>query len=199
MASPSASCLAKAKFSTWTRRWAWRTPFSGQPGADVREQALESTRWVGIGEESSRIAVLRGATHTSDHVRKICGEVRVTRRASENVRARGAEVKNCLNTHSTAPCVPAQSLPASRTCHQFRGLDLKCIRDPPEHGDRHRRLRSLNLTNIACAQPNPIGQVLLRPSTVMTEPTDIDRYDLLEVGHGASGRYRHDPSRNDAS
>jgi hypothetical protein len=92
-----------------------------------------------------------------------------------------------------------QSLPASRTCDQFRGLDLKRIRDPPEHGDCHGRLRSLNLADITRAQPNPIGQVLLRPSPVMTKPTDIDSHDLLEVGHGASGRYRHDPSRNDAS
>jgi hypothetical protein len=28
----------------------------------------------------------------------------------------------------------AAALPAPRTCDQFRGLDLKRIRDPPEHG-----------------------------------------------------------------
>ena len=76
-------------------------------------------------------------------------------------------------------------MPASRTCDQFRGLDLKRIRDPPEYGDCHGRLRSLNLADITRAQPNPIGQVLLRPSTVMTKPTDIDSHDLLEVGHSA--------------
>jgi hypothetical protein len=91
------------------------------------------------------------------------------------------------------------SLPASRACDQFRGLDLKRIRDPPEHGDCHRRLRSLNLADITRAQPNLVGQVLLRPSPVVSKPTDIDRDDLLEVGHSARGRYRHDRSRNDTS
>jgi hypothetical protein len=63
-----------------------------------------------------------------------------------------------------------RSLPPPRTCDEFRGLDLKRIRNPPEHGDCHRRLRSLNLADIARAQPNPIGQVLLRPSPVITKP-----------------------------
>jgi hypothetical protein len=90
-------------------------------------------------------------------------------------------------------------LPASRTCDQFRGLDLKRIRDPPEYGDCHGRLRPLDLADVASAQPNPIGQVFLRPPPVRTKPTDIDRHDVPQIGHGASGRCRHDRSRNDAS
>jgi hypothetical protein len=74
---------------------------------------------------------------------------------------------------------------APRTCDQFRGLDLKSIRDPPEHGDCHRRLRPLNLANITRAQPDPIGKVLLRPSAVMAKPTDVDSHDLPEVDHSA--------------
>jgi hypothetical protein len=91
------------------------------------------------------------------------------------------------------------SLSVSRTGDQFRGLDFKRIRDSPEHRDCHRRLRSLNLTDIPCAQPNPIGQVLLRPTLAVAEPTNVRRNRLLQIGHDASGRYRHDPSRNDAS
>jgi hypothetical protein len=72
-----------------------------------------------------------------------------------------------------------QSLPPPRRCYEFRGLDIKRIRDPPEHSDCHRRLRSLNLADITRAQLHSIGKVLLRPTSFVAESADIDCNDLL--------------------
>jgi hypothetical protein len=77
----------------------------------------------------------------------------------------GSEHGNLLRPQQQLAQEHWRSLPAPRTCDQFRGLSLKRIRDPSEHRDCHRRLRSLNLADITRAQPNPIGKVLLRPTS----------------------------------
>src|SRR6185437_4877633 len=73
-----------------------------------------------------------------------------------------------------------------RRPYQFSRFHLERLRDPAEHGDARRDVGALDPTDVPGAQPGPLGQFLLRHLFRMTQPTQIDRHDLLEI-HGDDG------------
>jgi len=70
--------------------------------------------------------------------------------------------------------------------HQFLGLDPKRVRDLPQHRDTGGDFRAFNGADVARAHVGPVGQRFLRHFLHMTQPTQIDRHDLLEI-HGEDG------------
>lgn len=70
--------------------------------------------------------------------------------------------------------------------HQFGRVNLKRLRDPAEHGHTRRDVGAFDPSEVPGAQPGPFGQLLLRHPFRMTQPTQIDRHDLLEI-HGDDG------------
>src|SRR6185437_16664985 len=70
--------------------------------------------------------------------------------------------------------------------HQSARLHLKRLRDPAEHRDAGRNVGAFDPSDVPGTQPGPFGQFLLRHPFRMTQPTQIDRHDLLEI-HGDDG------------
>jgi DNA-binding XRE family transcriptional regulator len=73
-----------------------------------------------------------------------------------------------------------------RGTDKLRRFDLKRLRDLPEHRHARRDVGAFDPSDISGAQPGSLGQFLLRHSFRMTQPTQIDRHDLLEI-HGDDG------------
>jgi hypothetical protein len=82
---------------------------------------------------------------------------------------------------------------------QLGRIHFQSVGQASKHGHAHRRLRTFDLTYVAGAEANTIGEVFLCPPSRGPEPSNARRDRLLQIGHSASGRCRHDPSRNDAS
>jgi hypothetical protein len=73
-----------------------------------------------------------------------------------------------------------------RTSHQLGRLRLQRFGYLTQHRDAGRHVGAFDRANVPGAQPGPFGQLLLRHSFRMTQPTQIDRHDLLEI-HGDDG------------
>jgi hypothetical protein len=86
-----------------------------------------------------------------------------------------------------------------RPLNEISRPDREGLSQAPKHCNAHRCLRALDLTHVAGAETNPIREVLLSPPARVPKTSNIRRNCLLQIGHGASGRCRHDRSRNDAS
>ena len=73
-----------------------------------------------------------------------------------------------------------------RASHQLGRLHLQRFGYLTQHRDARRHVGALDRANVPGAQPGPFGQFFLRHSFRMTQPTQIDRHDLLEI-HGDDG------------
>lgn len=73
-----------------------------------------------------------------------------------------------------------------RSSHQLGSLHIKRFGHLAQDGDARRHVGALDRPDIPGAQPGPLGQLLLRHPFRMTQPTQIDRHDLLEI-HGDDG------------
>ena len=55
-----------------------------------------------------------------------------------------------------------------------------------QHSHAHRCLPALDLPHVANAQSHPTGEFFLRPAANLTQPSQIDRHQVLEIAHGES-------------
>ena len=65
--------------------------------------------------------------------------------------------------------------------NQVSRLNVERVSNPSEHGNAGGNVRTFDCADIAGAQPGAFGQFLLRHFFGMTQPTQIDRHDLLVI------------------
>ena len=95
------------------------TTGSRQSPAHIREQALEASGRVGIGEEPTSVAVV-GPCIASQNPRQIGRELGLGYRPLEDILAGAADVEYCRNAHPPTPPPPYSPTPFSRRISHTR-------------------------------------------------------------------------------
>jgi hypothetical protein len=85
-----------------------------------------------------------------------------------------------------------------RGAHQFVRFHLKRVGDPAKYRHACGNIGALDTPDVPGAQPGPLRQFLLRHLFRMTQPTQIDRHDLLEI-HGDDGADTFYEAQRDAA